>query len=513
MSIEIKLPDIGSDTVEVTDILVNVGEFVETDHPLITVEGDKASMEIPAPFAGIIKEINVSIGDKLNTGSNIMIFDKPDKSEYLIKDHIKDIKEKNTAVHHKDIVLPDIGNNEMEITEIKVKIGDNVSVEQTLIIIEGDKASIEIPAPFSGKVIMINVAVGDKVKTGLIIMVFEVVETENNKISKPLEKTLDSNSDLPIKNNNCYFPEYSYVHATPVIRRLAREFGIDLSNIIGTGRKGRILKEDLKSYINKLSLIDTNSVKTASSSSLPSVTQLNIDFSKFGEVEEIELSRIKKISGANLSKSWSTIPHVTHFDKYDITDLEGFRQKLILELKNNVDIKITPLVFIMKAVAYALKRIPHFNSSLSYDCQKLILKKYINIGVAVDTTKGLVVPVFKNVYEKGIIKLSEELIEMSKKARSGKLMINDMQGGCFTISSLGKLGTTAFTPIINTPEVAILGISKSHVEPVWNGKKFIPRLMLPISLSFDHRVIEGADAARFIAMVGNILTDIRRLIM
>ncbi|WP_230820104.1 dihydrolipoyllysine-residue acetyltransferase, partial [Yersinia frederiksenii] len=306
----------------------------------------------------------------------------------------------------------------------------------------------------------------------------------------------------------------AYVHATPVIRRLAREFGVNLAKVKGTGRKGRILREDVQSYV-KEAVKRAESAPAASGGGLPGMLPWpKVDFSKFGEIEEVELGRIQKISGANLSRNWVMIPHVTQFDEADITEVEAFRKQQNIEAeKKKQDLKITPLVFLMKAAAKALEEFPRFNSSISEDGQKLTLKKYINIGVAVDTPNGLVVPVFRDVNKKGIVELSRELSVISKKARDGKLTASDMQGGCFTISSLGGIGGTAFTPIVNAPEVAILGVSKSSMKPVWNGKEFAPRLMLPLSLSFDHRVIDGAAGARFAAYIATIMADIRRLVM
>ncbi|MDG2944387.1 dihydrolipoyllysine-residue acetyltransferase, partial [Exercitatus varius] len=309
----------------------------------------------------------------------------------------------------------------------------------------------------------------------------------------------------------------TFAHATPVVRRLAREFGVNLDKVKGTGRKGRILKEDVQEYVkNALKQLESGAAPAgaANGAGLGLLPWPKVDFSKFGEVEEIELTRINKISGANLHRNWVMIPHVTHFDRADITDLEAFRKEQnALAEKQKLGVKITPVVFIMKAVAKALEAFPRFNSSITEDAQRLILKKYVNIGVAVDTPNGLVVPVFKDVNKKGIIELSRELMEVSKKAREGKLTASDMQGGCFTISSIGGLGTTHFAPIVNAPEVAILGVSKSEMAPVWNGKEFTPRLMLPLSLSFDHRVIDGADGARFITFINGVLSDLRRLVM
>ncbi|WP_105622643.1 pyruvate dehydrogenase complex dihydrolipoyllysine-residue acetyltransferase [Cronobacter sakazakii] len=526
---DVNVPDIGGDEVEVTEILVKVGDKVEAEQSLITVEGDKASMEVPAPFAGTVKEIKINTGDKVSTGSLIMVFEvagaapaaeaKPQVTEQAASAPAP-------AAGAKDVNVPDIGGDEVEVTEVLVKVGDKVTAEQSLITVEGDKASMEVPAPFAGTVKELKVNVGDKVSTGSLIMVFEVegaapaaapAAKQEAAAPAPAAKA-DKPAAAPAKaEGKSEFAENdAYVHATPLIRRLAREFGVNLAKVKGTGRKGRILREDVQAYVkDAVKRAESAPAAGATGGSLPGLLPWpKVDFSKFGEVEEVELGRIQKISGANLSRNWVMIPHVTHFDKTDITDLEAFRKQQNAEAeKRKLDVKITPVVFIMKAVAAALEQMPRFNSSLSEDGQRLTLKKYINIGVAVDTPNGLVVPVFKDVNKKGIIELSRELMTISKKARDGKLTAGEMQGGCFTISSIGGLGTTHFAPIVNAPEVAILGVSKSAMEPVWNGKEFVPRLMLPISLSFDHRVIDGADGARFITIINNTLSDIRRLVM
>ncbi|MBW1254795.1 pyruvate dehydrogenase complex dihydrolipoyllysine-residue acetyltransferase [Pantoea allii] len=526
---DVNVPDIGGDEVEVTEILVKVGDKVEAEQSLIVVEGDKASMEVPAPFAGVVKEIIITTGDKVNTGSHIMVFEAEGAAPAA--DAKPEVKEDAAAAPAaaagaKDVNVPDIGGDEVEVTDVLVKVGDKVEAEQSLIVVEGDKASMEVPAPFAGTVKALKVATGDKVSTGSLIMVFEVegaapaaapaakkeaapapAAAAESKPAAPAAAKADSKGEFAEND--------AYVHATPVIRRLAREFGVNLAKVKGTGRKGRILKEDVQAYVKDAVKRAEAAPAAASGGGLPGMLPWpKVDFSKFGEIEEVELGRIQKISGANLSRNWVMIPHVTHFDKTDITELEAFRKQQNAEAeKRKLDVKYTPVVFIMKAVAAALEQMPRFNSSLSEDAQKLTLKKYINIGVAVDTPNGLVVPVFKDVNKKGITELSRELMAISKKARDGKLTAGDMQGGCFTISSLGGLGTTHFAPIVNAPEVAILGVSKSAMEPVWNGKEFAPRLMMPISLSFDHRVIDGADGARFITIVGNMLSDIRRLVM
>ncbi|ALX96707.1 MULTISPECIES: pyruvate dehydrogenase complex dihydrolipoyllysine-residue acetyltransferase [Serratia] len=523
---DVEVPDIGADEVEVTEILVKVGDTVTAEQSLITVEGDKASMEVPAPFAGTVKEIKINTGDKVKTGSLIMVFEVAGAASAAPAAAATQAAPAAApaASAAKNVEVPDIGGDEVEVTEVMVKVGDKVAAEQSLITVEGDKASMEVPAPFAGTVKEIKIATGDKVKTGSLIMVFEVEGAAPAPAAAPAQKA--EAAPAPAKQEakaaapaaaagkGEFAENDAYVHATPVIRRLAREFGVNLAKVKGTGRKGRILREDVQAYV-KDAVKRAEAAPAATGGGLPGMLPWpKVDFSKFGEIEEVELGRIQKISGANLSRNWVMIPHVTHFDKTDITDLEAFRKQQNDEAaKRKLDVKFTPVVFIMKAVAAALEQMPRFNSSLSEDGQKLTLKKYINIGVAVDTPNGLVVPVFKDVNKKSITELSRELMAISKKARDGKLTAGEMQGGCFTISSLGGIGTTHFAPIVNAPEVAILGVSKSAMEPVWNGKEFTPRLMMPMSLSFDHRVIDGADGARFITIINNMLADIRRLVM
>ncbi|EGU49259.1 pyruvate dehydrogenase dihydrolipoyltransacetylase [Vibrio orientalis CIP 102891 = ATCC 33934] len=388
---------------------------------------------------------------------------------------------------------------------------------------------MEVPAPFAGTVKEIKIAEGDSVTTGSLIMVFEVAgaapaapvaaaapaqaaaPAAAPKAEAPVAAPAASTSDFEENNE--------YAHASPVVRRLAREFGVNLSKVKGTGRKSRVLKEDVQAYVkDALKRLESGAGAAASGkgdgAALGLLPWPKVDFSKFGETEVQKLSKIKKISGANLHRNWVMIPHVTQWDNADITELEAFRKEQnAIEAKKDTGMKITPLVFIMKAVAKALEAFPAFNSSLSEDGESIILKKYVNVGIAVDTPNGLVVPVFKDVNKKGIYELSEELMAISKKARAGKLTAADMQGGCFTISSLGGIGGTAFTPIVNAPEVGILGVSKSEMKPVWNGKEFEPRLQLPLSLSYDHRVIDGAEGARFITFLNGALSDIRRLVL
>lgn len=533
--VEVNVPDIGSDEVNVTEIMVKVGDSVEVDQSIINVEGDKASMEVPAPIAGVVKDILINVGDKVSTGKLIMKFETVSAAPAAEVAPAQVAAPAEPAVAAiKDVNVPDIGGDEVNVTEIMVAVGDTITEEQSLITVEGDKASMEVPAPFAGVVKEILVKSGDKVSTGSLIMRFEVAGAAPAAASVqaaapapqaaaptvPVAQPAQSGNVAGLSQEQVV-ASAGYAHATPVIRRLAREFGVNLDKVKGTGRKGRIVKEDIEAYVKTaVKAYESGATAQAAGNGVANGAGLGllpwpkVDFSKFGEVEEVELSRINKISGANLHRNWVMIPHVTHFDRTDITELEAFRkeQNKIVE-KQKLDVKITPVVFIMKAVAKALEAFPRFNSSISEDGQKLTIKKYINIGVAVDTPNGLVVPVFKNVNKKGIIELSRELMEVSKKAREGKLTGSDMQGGCFTISSLGGIGTTHFTPIVNAPEVAILGVSKSEMAPVWNGKEFSPRLMLPLSLSFDHRVIDGADGARFLSYINGVLADIRRLVM
>ncbi|EJL6978268.1 pyruvate dehydrogenase complex dihydrolipoyllysine-residue acetyltransferase [Vibrio cholerae] len=522
---EVQVPDIGGDEVEVTEIMVKVGDVVAEEQSLITVEGDKASMEVPAPFAGTVKEIKIAAGDKVSTGSLIMVFEVAGAAPLAAP--VQAAAPAAAVAALKEVQVPDIGGDEVTVTEIMVNVGDSISEEQSLITVEGDKASMEVPAPFAGTLKEIKVAAGDKVKTGSLIMVFEVAGAA--PVAAPVQAAAPAPAAAPAQasapaaaapaTSGEFQENHEYSHASPVVRRLAREFGVNLAKVKGSGRKNRILKEDVQNYVKEaLKRLESGAQAAASGkgdgAALGLLPWPKVDFSKFGDTEVQPLSRIKKISGANLHRNWVMIPHVTQWDNADITELEKFRQEQnAMEAKRDTGMKITPLVFIMKAAAKALEAFPAFNSSLSDDGESLILKKYVNIGIAVDTPNGLVVPVFKDVNKKGIYELSKELAEVSKKARGGKLTAADMQGGCFTISSLGGIGGTAFTPIVNAPEVAILGVSKSEMKPVWNGKEFAPRLQLPLSLSYDHRVIDGAEGARFITYLNECLSDIRRLVL
>ncbi|PMO41887.1 pyruvate dehydrogenase complex dihydrolipoyllysine-residue acetyltransferase [Vibrio sp. 10N.222.52.B12] len=536
---EVHVPDIGGDEVEVTEIMVKVGDAVEEEQSLLTVEGDKASMEVPAPFSGTVKEIKIAEGDSVTTGSLVMVFEVAGtpvvgSGAAAPAPAAVEAPAAPAVAADKEVNVPDIGGDEVEVTEIMVKVGDTVEEEQSLITVEGDKASMEVPAPFAGTVKEIKIAEGDSVTTGSLIMTFVVAGTPVEgaapapaaapaQAAAPVAAAPAAASAPAVKAEapaaNDFQENGDYAHASPVVRRLAREFGVNLSKVKGTGRKSRILKEDVQAYVkDALKRLESGAGAAASGkgdgAALGLLPWPKVDFSKFGETEVQKLSKIKKISGANLHRNWVMIPHVTQWDNADITELEAFRKEQnAIEAKKDTGMKITPLVFIMKAVAKALEAFPAFNSSLSEDGESIILKKYVNVGIAVDTPNGLVVPVFKDVNKKGIYELSEELMVVSKKARAGKLTAADMQGGCFTISSLGGIGGTAFTPIVNAPEVGILGVSKSEMKPVWNGKEFEPRLQLPLSLSYDHRVIDGAEGARFITFLNGALSDIRRLVL
>ncbi|UZE60081.1 pyruvate dehydrogenase complex dihydrolipoyllysine-residue acetyltransferase [Aeromonas veronii] len=525
---DVHVPDIGDDEVDVTEIMVAVGDMVEADQSIIAVEGDKASMEVPAPFAGRVVEIKVAAGAKVSTGSLVMVFEVAGAAPAAVAAPAQaaaPVAAAPVAAAAKDVNVPDIGGDEVEVTEIMVAVGDKVEADQSLIAVEGDKASMEVPAPFAGVVKEIKVKAGDKVSTGSLIMVFEVAGAAPAaapvaQAAAPVAAAPVAAAPAPVAQaaaSSDFVANDAYVHASPAVRRLAREFGVNLAKVKASGRKGRIVKEDVQAYVKdaiKRAESAPASAGVAGGNGLGVLPWPKVDFSKFGDVEEVELTRIQKISGPNLHRNWVMIPHVTQFDEADTTELEVFRkeQNAMLE-KQKADVKITPLVFILKAAAKALEAHPRFCSSLSEDGSKLIMKKYIHIGVAVDTPNGLVVPVVRDVNKKGIMELSRDLAEISKKARAGKLTAADMQGGCFTISSLGGIGGTSFTPIVNAPEVAILGVSKSEMKPKWNGKEFAPRLMLPLALSYDHRVIDGADGARFITTMNGVLSDIRRLVL
>jgi pyruvate dehydrogenase E2 component (dihydrolipoamide acetyltransferase) len=546
--IEVKVPDIGGDTdVSIIEVLVAVGDSIDVDTGLITLETDKATMDVPSPKAGVVKSVTVAVGDKVSEGSLVITLEvagsapvaaapvaaAPVESAAQAAAPVAQAPaaQAATTTQVQEIHVPDIGDaSDVDIIEVLVSIGDDITLDQGLITLETDKATMEVPAPFAGKLVSLTVKVGDKVSQGSLIATIETTSTASVAQAAPVQAEPAPAASAPtIAASRPSTPPVPYhpsaakptstgvAHASPAVRRLAREFGVDLSQVSGTGRKARILKEDVQAFVKyELSRPKASAVTAVAggAGSLNVIAAPKVDFSKFGEVEEVPLSRIQKLSGPNLHRNWVTIPHVTQFDEADITEMEAFRkQQNELAAKKKADYKITPLVFMMKAVAKALAEFPVFNSSLSSDGESLIQKKYFHIGVAVDTPNGLMVPVVRDVDKKGIVELSRELTDISIRARDGKLKSADMQGSCFTISSLGGIGGTAFTPIVNYPDVAILGVSKSEIKPKWNGKEFQPKLMLPLSLSYDHRVIDGAMAARFSVTLSAILSDIRTLIL
>ena len=518
MAIEIHLPDIGADSADVTEILVDVGDAIEVDTPLISVEGDKAAMEVPSPKAGTVTEIKLAVGDSVSTGTPILMLDPAEGDAPPAEPEPVTENEKlaEPVIVAKEVALPDVGTDEVNVTDVHVAVGDEIEEEQPIISVEGDKAAMEVPSPHKGKVTEIKVATGDSVGTGTPLLVMEVTELPTAaKPSAPAAAPAlgQAPTQQPVQQvqqsvagPSGFVDNREYAHASPSVRRVAREFGVNLAKVRGSGRKGRILKEDVQNYVKEALRI----LEAGGGDALGLLPWPEVDFDQFGDTEEQKLTKIKKLTGANLHRNWVRIPHVTQWDEADVTDLEALRKKLnAAEAEKESGIKFTLLVFVMKAVATALQQLPQMNSSLSSDEKNVVLKKYINIGIAVDTPNGLVVPVVRDVHEKDCVALTHDLRELSGKARDGKLTKNDMTGGTFTISSLGGLGGTQFTPIINAPEVGILGLSRADKKPVWNGEAFEPRLMLPLSLSYDHRVIDGAEGVRFLNALREALDAVR----
>lgn len=527
----VKVPDLGgADNVEVIEVSVSVGDEVEAEQTLIVLESDKASMEIPATQAGVVKAISVKTGDKVSEGSAIMTLDvateqviddqQPVEEESVVEATIEEaapsLAESHDAISVEKVTVPDLGGaSGVEVIEINVAVGDTVAEDDTLLVLESDKASMEIPAPFAGRIKSISIKVGDKVDEGAPIAELEVVEqiTETSseqpqsnqkpagqpKEESPQQK--EALSAMPASQTG------GEVYAGPAVRLMARELGVDLANVSATGPKGRILKEDVQDYVKGML---NQGAQGVAGSAIPSVPE--IDFSAFGEIEEQPLSRIQKLTAAAMQRSWLNVPHVAHFDEADISDLEEFRAQN-KEKAQKRDLKLTFLPFLLKACAVALREHPQFNTSLSASGESLIYKKYCHIGIAMDTPAGLMVPVIRDVDQKGIWDLAEEMTELGIKGKEGKLTKNDLEGGCFTISSLGAIGGTGFTPIVNTPEVAILGVSKTQVKPVYIDEEFVPRKMLPLTMSYDHRAVNGVDAGKFMTCLTRLLADIRRLVM
>ena len=566
--VEIKVPDIGDfDSVGVIEVLVKAGDTIKVEQSLVTVESDKASMEIPSSQAGVVKELKVALGDQIREGSVLLLLETADSATAPKEEaasaqpaEVSTAKAPETKAEPAvatsantpvtaadttvDIRIPNIGDfQDVAVIELLAKVGDTVAVEQSLFTVESDKASMEIPSPAAGTIVALTVQLGDKVNVGDVVGQMAVQgaaapapAAQNTApapaAAAPAAPVAVAPVAAPVAvaaaavpaHNPSVAPSAQLPHASPSVRKFARELGVPLAEVKGSGQKGRITQEDVMAFTKSVmaGAMQTAAQAAAAPKAAPGaggnvgglevLAWPKVDCAKFGAVERKELSRIKKISGANLHRNWVMIPHVTNNDLADITELEAFRVQTNAEnAKAKSDVKVTMLAFVIKAVVAALKKFPEFNASLDGDT--LVYKQYYHIGFAADTPNGLVVPVLKNADQKGILQISQEMGELAKKARDGKLGAADMQGGCFSISSLGGIGGTHFTPIINAPEVAILGLSKSAMQPVWDGKGFQPRLMLPLSLSYDHRVIDGAAAARFNAYLGAVLADYRRILL
>ena len=554
---DIKVPDIGDfSEVGVIEVLVKVGDTIKVEQSLLTVESDKASMEIPSSHAGVVKEIKVALGDKVKEGSVIVVLETAEAASAPAAAAAAPVAAAPAPVAAApvaaapvaaapaasstvDLKIPDIGDfKDVAVIEMLVKVGDTVTLEQSLFTVESDKASMEIPSPSAGTITALSIKLGDTVNIGDVVGQITVQGAAPAaapvQAAAPAAAVVAAPVAAPVAaapvaaapvaaaaHNPTVAPSGKLPHASPSVRKFARELGVPLAEVKGSGQKGRITNDDIQAFTKSVmaGAVQTLAQQAAAPKSsggnvggLEVLAWPKVDFAKFGAVERKDLSRIKKISGANLHRNWVMIPHVTNNDLADITELEAFRVSTNAEnAKAKSDVKVTMLAFVIKALVAALKKFPEFNTSLDGDT--LVYKQYFNIGFAADTPNGLVVPVLKDADKKGIMQISQEMGELAKKARDGKLGAADMQGGCMSISSLGGIGGTNFTPIVNAPEVAILGLSKGQMTPVWDGKQFVPRLMLPLSLSYDHRVIDGALAARFNAYLGAVLADYRRILL
>ena len=552
MSEKIQVPDVGSsDPVDVIEISVKVGDTIAAEDTIVVLESDKATVEVPAPKAGKVTAINVKVGDRVKEGDDLLeveadsgaddnapsqeeaTTDTPTEQETAPQPEAEQAPAKSasgTESRTETVTVPDLGDIDgAEIIEVSVAAGDVLEAEQVIAVLESDKASLEIPAPQAGTVESVIIKVGDKVSTGDPLLTLAVSggdaapnATENTATSSAsVSQTSASDKQEQNKQEQAKPAQTSTaipaaanspgkaVHAGPAVRKLAREMGVDLGQVTGTGPKDRILKEDVHAWVKQR--LESQSAPATGSGGV-SLDLPEIDFSQFGDVEREELNKLRKVSAQNLHRSWLTIPHVTQHDNADITDLEAFRKQQNKALERE-GVKLTMLAFLVAACAKALKEFPRFNSSLENSGEALIHKHYINIGIAVDTPNGLVVPVIKEADKKTLKEIALEMGELAEKARNRKLTPADMKGGTFSISSLGGIGGTAFTPIVNGPEVAILGVSRSDMQPVWDGNQFVPRLTLPLSLSYDHRVIDGADAARFTTYLSQLLSDMRRVLL
>ncbi|MBD9406812.1 dihydrolipoyllysine-residue acetyltransferase [Acidovorax sp. ACV02] len=554
--VNIQVPDIGDfDEVGVIELLVKVGDTVKAEQSLITVESDKASMEIPSSHAGVVKELKIALGDKVKQGSVIAVVESADAGAAaapaaapapaaavsapapVAAPAPAPAAAAPAATGPVEVRVPDIGDfKDVAVIEMLVKVGDTIKVEQSLFTVESDKASMEIPSPAAGVLKELKVKIGDTVNIGDLVALLEGTASAAAPVAAPVAAAAPAPApvaaaapavaaaapaaSVPVPAHQPGTPTAGLPHASPSVRKFARELGVPIDEVKGTGPKGRITQDDVAAFTKQVmaGAVQTKAqaAKAPAAASGGSGVGLDllpwpkVDFTKFGPVERKDLSRIKKISGANLHRNWVVIPHVTNHDDADITDLEAFRVQFNKENEKS-GVKVTMLAFMIKAAVAALKKFPEFNSSLDGD--QLVMKNYFHIGFAADTPNGLVVPVIRDADKKGIVQISQEMGDLAKKARDGKLGPADMTGGCFSISSLGGIGGRYFTPIINAPEVAIMGVCKSSLEPKWDGKQFVPRLMLPLSLSWDHRVIDGAAAARFNVYFASLLADFRRIVM
>ncbi|MBL0842179.1 dihydrolipoyllysine-residue acetyltransferase [Pseudomonas mediterranea] len=546
MSELIRVPDIGSGEGEVIELFVKVGDRIEADQSILTLESDKASMEVPAPKAGVIKSLKVKLGDRLKEGDELLELEvegaaaapeaaapaaAPAPAEKPAAAPAAEAAPAPAAAPAaatvQDIHVPDIGSSgKAKIIEVLVKAGDTVEADQSLITLESDKASMEIPSPAAGVVESVEIKLEDEVGTGDLILKLKVAGAAAPAAPAPAPAAAPAKAEAapapaaaPAANAEAApapaaapAPSGAKVHAGPAVRQLAREFGVELSAVGPSGPHGRVLKEDVQAYVKAMMQKAKNAPAEGATggAGIPPIPA--VDFSRFGETEEVAMTRLMQIGASSLHRSWLNIPHVTQFDQADITELEAFRvaQKAVAE---KAGVKLTVLPLLLKACAHLLKELPDFNSSLAPSGKAVIRKKYVHIGFAVDTPEGLLVPVIRNVDQKSLLQLAGEAAALAEKARNKKLTADDMQGACFTISSLGHIGGTGFTPIVNAPEVAILGVSKATIQPVWDGKAFQPKLMLPLSLSYDHRVINGAAAARFTKRLSDLLGDIRTILL
>lgn len=535
----VNVPDIGDDgEVEVIEISVSVGDEIAEEDSIIVLESDKASMEVPSPVAGKVVEILVETGAKVSEGTPVLrvetaggaVVEAPVQAEAPAAPASAPVAEAPAPVAagpvRKEIFVPDLsGNNDVPVIEVSVAAGADLQEEDALFVLETDKATMEIPAPFEGKLVEFFITEGQTVNQGDLVGVMEVMEAAPAQTAAPAAAsapTQTAPSAAPAASAPAAAPVASAesgrktgkVHAGPAVRMIAREFGVDLLDVTPSGPRSRILKEDVQAYVKQVMQQAKTAPKAAPAAAggagIPPIPA--VDFSQFGEIEEKPMGRLLKAGAMNLHRSWLNVPHVTQFDEADITELEKFRKSMKAEAEKRGS-KLTPLPFILKACAYAMQKYPQFNVSLHPDGDKLIQKKYIHIGFAVDTPDGLLVPVVRDVDQKSLWELADATADLASRAQKKQLKADDMKGGCFTISSLGSIGGTAFTPIVNAPEVAILGVSKASIKPVWNGSDFVPRQMLPLSLSYDHRAINGADAARFTAFIAAVLADIRQMLM